>query len=372
MKRRRVMLVAGARPNFMKIAPVHRALAARSSIETVLVHTGQHYDEAMSRLFFDQLGIPEPEINLEVGSASHALQTAEIMRRFEPVVLDRRPDLVVVVGDVNSTAACALVAKKIPGVGLAHVEAGLRSFDRSMPEEINRLVTDALSDLLFTSEPSGARNLRREGVDPRHVHFVGNVMIDTLEAHLPRARQTGAVEAFGLAAGGYVLVTMHRPANVDDAAVFDPLMDALARLAADRPVVFPVHPRTRPALDRWRGARQELPAGLRLVDPLGYLEFLDLMAHAQLVLTDSGGVQEETTALGVPCLTLRPNTERPVTVDEGTNELVGQDADRLLRRARAILAGEVPRGRRPALWDGRAAERIADVIEGWDGTPRER
>ena len=372
MNRRHVMLIAGARPNFMKIAPIHRALGGRPSIETTLVHTGQHYDAAMSHLFFEQLGIPEPDVNLEVGSGSHAVQTAEIMRRFEPVVLDRRPDLVVVVGDVNSTAACAMVAKKIPGVGLAHVEAGLRSFDRTMPEEINRLVTDALSDLLFTSEPSGARNLAREGIDARCVHAVGNVMIDTLLAHLPRAQQSGALAAHGVEAGRYLLVTLHRPSNVDDDGVFFPVMDALARLADRRPVIFPVHPRTRPALERWREARASVPDALQMVEPLGYLEFLDLMSRAQLVLTDSGGVQEETTALGVPCLTLRPNTERPVTVDEGTNALVGQDAGLMLARAEEILAGSTPGGQRPELWDGRAAERIADVLEAWDGTLRQR
>lgn len=367
---RKILLVAGARPNFMKIAPVHRALVARPGIDVALCHTGQHYDETMSQLFFDQLGIPAPEINLEVGSGSHAQQTAEIMRRFEPLLQERRPDLVVVVGDVNSTAACSMVAKKIDGVGLAHVEAGLRSFDRTMPEEINRLVTDALSDLLFVSEQSGVDNLVREGAPPERVHFVGNVMIDTLLQHRERAKKTGAIAARGLGAGGYALVTLHRPSNVDDPAQFEPLMDALAALAADLPVVFPVHPRTRGALDAWAARRGGAPAGLLLEPPIGYLEFLNLMAEAKLVLTDSGGIQEETTVLGVPCLTLRENTERPVTLDVGTNILVGRDPQKMLSAAREILRGRVKQGRLPEKWDGRAAERIADVIVGWDGALR--
>lgn len=368
---RRVMLVAGARPNFMKIAPVHRALMARSDLEVSLVHTGQHYDAAMSQLFFEQLGIPAPDINLEVGSASHAVQTAQILERFERVVLERRPDLVVVVGDVNSTAACGMVAKKIPGVGLAHVEAGLRSFDRSMPEEINRLVTDALSDLLFTSESSGNRNLDAEGAPPERVHFVGNVMIDTLRRHLEAAREAGALQAQGVPPGGYGLLTLHRPANVDDPATFDPLFEAITDVAAELPVVFPVHPRTRPALERWIRERGEAALGqLRPVPPLGYLEFLHLMAEARMLLTDSGGIQEESTVLGIPCLTLRENTERPATVDEGTNTLVGRDPDKLRTEAARILAGEGKLGRTPEGWDGRAAERIAEAIGGWDGTMR--
>ncbi len=360
------MLIAGARPNFMKIAAVHRALAARGAFDVSLVHTGQHYDAAMSRLFFDELGIPEPDINLEVGSASHAVQTAEIMKRFEPVVLERRPDLVVVVGDVNSTAACAMVAKKIHGVGLAHVEAGLRSFDRTMPEEINRLVTDALSDLLFTSEPSGDRNLLAEGIPGERIVYVGNVMIDTLKAHLSRAAETRAIERLGLTAGNYALMTLHRPSNVDDLPVFRALMDAVADVAERLPVVFPVHPRTRETLEAWGAARGGLPPGLVALAPLGYLDFLQLMTGARLLLTDSGGVQEETTALGIPCLTLRRNTERPVTVEVGTNLLVGQDPERLRQAAMEILEGRNRRGALPPGWDGRAAERIADTLERWD------
>jgi UDP-N-acetylglucosamine 2-epimerase (non-hydrolysing) len=368
---RKVMLIAGARPNFMKIAPVHRALASRGDVEVSLVHTGQHYDAAMSQLFFEQLGIPTPDMNLEVGSASHAVQTAQILERFEAVVLEQRPDLVVVVGDVNSTAACGMVAKKIPGIGLAHVEAGLRSFDRSMPEEINRLVTDALSDLLFTSEKSGDRNLAAEGVPRERILFVGNVMIDTLRRHLDRARETRALEAQGVEPAGYGLLTLHRPSNVDDPAVFDPLFQAIADTAAELPIVFPVHPRTRPALERW--TRQHGEAALRQlrpVPPMGYLEFLHLMSEARILLTDSGGIQEESTVLEVPCLTLRENTERPATVDEGTNLLIGRDPDRLRQEAAKILRGEGKRGRIPEGWDGRAAERITEAILGWDGSLR--
>jgi len=367
--KRKIMLVAGARPNFMKIAPVHGALAAAGH-DVVLVHTGQHYDAEMSRLFFDELGIPEPDINLEVGSASHAVQTAEIMKRFEPVLLQHRPDMVMVVGDVNSTAGCSLVTKKLDGVALAHVEAGLRSFDRTMPEEINRVVTDALSDLLFTTERSGDENLIAEGIPRERVRFVGNVMIDTLLSHLERARGLDAPSRHGLAPGGYALVTLHRPSNVDDAQVLATIMDAIAELAERLPVLFPVHPRTRVSLERWEGERGGAPEGLRFAPPLGYLEFVHLMSEARLMLTDSGGIQEETTVLGVPCLTLRENTERPVTIEQGTNVLVGRDPMKIRSEAEAILKGRRTAARVPEGWDGRAAERIADEIASWDFTPR--
>lgn len=367
---RKIMLIAGARPNFMKIAPIHAQLSADDAFEVTLVHTGQHYDEKMSELFFKQLGIPEPDVNLEVGSSSHATQLADIMKRFEPLVLDERPDLVVVVGDVNSTAACAMVAKKIHGVAVAHVEAGLRSFDRRMPEEINRLVTDALSDLLFTSERSGDRHLKAEGIPDSCIHFVGNVMIDTLRTQLNRARETGTVDEFGLVRGGYALVTLHRPSNVDARETFDPLMNAIGEISGEIPVVFPVHPRTRRVLNSWTEERGGLPAGLRLTEPLGYLQFLDLMSGARLVMTDSGGIQEETTVLGVPCLTLRENTERPVTVDVGTNLLLGTDAERLRVEARRVLAGEGKQGSIPEGWDGRASERIAAALRNWRGEVR--
>ena len=354
-----VLNVVGARPNFMKIAPVVEAMR-EAGLPQYLVHTGQHYDEKMSRLFFEELGIPAPDINLEVGSGSQAVQTAEILRRFEPVVLETRPDMVVVVGDVNSTMACTLVAVKL-GIPVAHIEAGLLSFDRSMPEEINRLVTDSLSDLLFVSEPSGLDNLRSEGVPNEKVHFVGNVMIDTLLRHRESARKSGVRERLGVDSGRrYALVTLHRPSNVDDLPRLTGLLRALDELARELPVVFPIHPRTRKnAMDA--GFEPEL-GRLVTTDPLGYLEFLNLMSNAQVVITDSGGVQEETTVLGVPCLTVRENTERPATIACGTNRLVGTDPDVMLRAAREALHGPRPESKLPALWDGNAARRIVDVL----------
>lgn len=358
----RVINICGARPNFMKVAPLMRAYRRHPAIEPLLVHTGQHYDRNMSELFFKQLGIPEPDINLGVGSASHAVQTAEIMTRFEQTVLQRKPDWVVVVGDVNSTIACALVATKL-GVRVAHVEAGLRSFDRSMPEEINRVLTDAISDLLFVTEPSGVENLRREGVPGERVHLVGNVMIDTLLANRERAAASTILQDLGLRRRGYDLVTLHRPSNVDDRAALGPILDALLEVAGDRDVVFPIHPRTRKNLAAFgfeeRIGRQ---SRIRLIEPQGYLDFLKLMSDAHAVLTDSGGVQEETTILGVPCLTLRHNTERPITLTEGTNRLVAPTKQGILDALAAVdgTAGAAPR--MPTLWDGRAAERIRDVL----------
>jgi UDP-N-acetylglucosamine 2-epimerase (non-hydrolysing) len=346
----------------MKIAPLVGAFSRRPDVfESLLVHTGQHYDEKLSQVFFDELGIPRPDINLNIGSGSHAQQTAAVMAAFEPVLLERKVDLVLVVGDVNSTIACALVASKL-GVPIAHVEAGLRSYDRQMPEEINRVLTDQISDLLFTTEEAAADNLRREGVDASKIHFVGNVMIDTLLAHRDRARATAAHGALGLAPAGYGLLTLHRPSNVDDAAAFDRLMRGIDLIARDVPIVFPVHPRTRPAVTRSATAAAMVDAGrLRLVDPLGYLDFIGLMERARIVLTDSGGVQEETTILGVPCLTLRENTERPVTITHGTNQLVGTDTSRIAEAwARVKTSAAAPPG--PPLWDGQAAERIADVL----------
>lgn len=369
MSIRSVILVAGARPNFVKIAPVHRALTGRG-LATRIVHTGQHYDRNMSGLFFSELGIPSPDANLGAGGGSHAEQTAEIMRRFEGVLLSGKPDLVLVVGDVNSTAACALAAKKIPGVLLGHVEAGLRSFDRTMPEEINRIVADALSDVLFTSERSGDRNLLAEGVPGERIIFVGNVMIDTLLAHRERARATKSVESRGLEVRRYAVLTLHRPSNVDDPAVFEPLMDAVATISASLPVVFPVHPRAKRALDRWPGFAAARRDGLRCEGPVGYLEFLDLMSRAAFVATDSGGIQEETTVLGVPCLTIRENTERPATVEEGTNTLIGVSPARLLEEARRAAHAERRASHTPEGWDGRAAERIAAVVADWKLPPR--
>jgi UDP-N-acetylglucosamine 2-epimerase (non-hydrolysing) len=358
----RIINVVGARPNLMKIAPLMDAYAAAPEIEPLLVHTGQHYDANMSELFFRQLGIPEPDLNLGVGSASHAVQTAEIMRAFEPIVLEHRPDAVLVVGDVNSTIACGLVAVKL-GVRLVHVEAGLRSFDREMPEEINRVLTDSISDLLFCTEQSGVDNLRREGVAESKIHLVGNVMIDTLLRHRERAEQSRALETLGLAGKSYAVLTLHRPSNVDDPVVLAKLLDVLEVVLADGPLVFPVHPRTRQKLAQFGlAARVAAQPDLRLVDPLGYLDFLKLMAHARVVLTDSGGIQEETTILGVPCLTLRENTERPVTVELGTNRLVGQQPDRILAAYREVMATRGATPRIPPLWDGRAAGRIVRVL----------
>jgi len=347
----------------MKIAPLMRAYANHPEIKPVLVHTGQHYDQNMSDLFFRQLRIPEPDMNLGVGSGSHAVQTAEIMKRFEPVLLEHQPDWVVVVGDVNSTIACGLVATKL-GVKLAHVEAGLRSFDRTMPEEINRLLTDAISDLLFVTEPSGLENLRNEGVPEQKIHFVGNVMIDTLRANLEHARQSPILEKLGLAAGQYNVVTLHRPSNVDDARTFGRIADALEAIQQDLPTVFPMHPRTRNNLPRL-GLAERFAAmrNLHIIDPLGYLDFLRLMADAAVVLTDSGGIQEETTILGVWCLTIRENTERPVTITNGTNMLVGTNTDRIISAYRARRAAGPPDGSRvPEKWDGQAAGRIAEIL----------
>jgi UDP-N-acetylglucosamine 2-epimerase (non-hydrolysing) len=359
----RILHVVGARPNFMKVAPILAELRKHPDVEQVLVHTGQHYDEKMSDVFFQDLGMPAPDVHLGVGSGSHAQQTAKVMMAIEPVLLGRRPDVVVVAGDVNSTLAVALVASKL-GIRIAHVEAGLRSRDWSMPEEVNRVLTDRLSDLLFTPSPDGDENLAREGIDPARVHLVGNVMIDSLRAALPRARESRIHAQLGVGRGAYALATLHRPSNVDDPESLAKVLGALAEIAARLPVVFPIHPRTRArmAADARLRDRAASARGLRLVDPLGYLDFLALAADARFVLTDSGGIQEETTALGVPCLTLRENTERPVTVEVGTNTLVGTDPAQIVPAAIAILEGRGKTGRIPDLWDGRAAERIARIL----------
>ena len=364
----KVVCVCGARPNFMKIGPVCDALAQVDSVEMLLVHTGQHYDERMSRLFFEELGIPKPDRNLEVGSGSHAVQTAEVMQRFEPVCLEFQPDWVIVVGDVNSTIACALVAAKLD-IKVAHVEAGLRSFDRSMPEEINRTLTDAISDLLFVTEPSGLENLKREGIADEKVHLVGNVMIDTLLRNAARADKSDILEVLNLQRKNYAVVTLHRPSNVDRPETLSSVLSALETISRDMPVVFPVHPRTRGNLVNMGLVTRvdDLP-NLRLVEPLGYLDFLKAMTEAALVLTDSGGIQEETTILGVPCLTLRENTERPITVTQGTNRLTGSQADAIVSAYREVRA-RPPKGRVPDLWDGRAAQRIAAVLTGHPRTP---
>jgi UDP-N-acetylglucosamine 2-epimerase (non-hydrolysing) len=364
----KIINVAGARPNFMKIAPLMEAFAVKDAIEPMLVHTGQHYDERMSDLFFRQLGIPEPDVNLGVGSGSHAVQTAEIMKAFEPVLLREKPDAVLVVGDVNSTIACGLVAVKL-GVKLVHVEAGLRSFDRTMPEEINRILTDGISDLLFCTEQSGVDNLRREGVADEKVFLVGNVMIDTLLKNREKAGQSTILEELALVPGQYVVLTLHRPANVDDPAVLGRILDALEIVQRDMPIVFPIHPRTRKNLDGSPlGRRVADMKGLRLIDPAGYLDFLKLMSSAKAILTDSGGIQEETTILRIPCITLRPNTERPVTADIGSSRIVGTDTGKIVAAWRDIQSGRWPIPRTPELWDGKAARRIADIlVEKWGG-----
>lgn len=358
----KTICVCGARPNFMKIASLVSAFERTGSIETMLVHTGQHYDERMSRLFFDELGLPEPEVNLNVGSASHAVQTAEVMRRFEAVCVEHAPDWVFVVGDVNSTMAAALVAAKL-GIKLAHVEAGLRSFDRTMPEEINRIVTDSVSDLLFVTEPSGVDNLRREGVARHKVHLVGNVMIDTLLRSRQRAAKSDILTTLDVSHRQYAVVTLHRPHNVDDVHVFHGILTALDRISRDMPVIFPMHPRTRASFCR-AALADCFPTSrdLHMLEPLGYLDFVKLMADAAVVLTDSGGIQEETTILGVPCLTLRPNTERPITVTQGTNRLTGSVPKAILEAYDAVCDQPPIAATMPKLWDGDAAGRIASIL----------
>jgi UDP-N-acetylglucosamine 2-epimerase (non-hydrolysing) len=361
----RVINVVGARPNFMKVAPVVEAMGRRAGeFAPLVVHTGQHYDALMSDAFFKDLGLPEPDVHLGVGSGSHARQTAAVMQLFEPVVLRERPDWVLVVGDVNSTLACALVCSKL-GVRVAHVEAGLRSRDRSMPEEINRLLTDQLADLLLTPSADADRNLLAEGIPAGRIRLVGNVMIDSLLKHLALAAGSRVREELGVGGSDYAVVTLHRPSNVDDPSTLRRILGALARVGERLPVVFPAHPRTLKNLSEF-GLLERLRAGgrVRVVEPLGYLDFLRLYSGARLVLTDSGGIQEETTALGIPCLTLRENTERPVTVELGTNRVVGTDEARIVAEAEAALerarAGERPCA--PPLWDGRAAERILDAL----------
>lgn len=356
----KILHIVGARPNFMKIAPLIAEIRRRpSSLSQMLVHTGQHYDEAMSDAFFRDLDLPAPDLNLEVGSGTHAETTARVMLAFEPVIVRERPDWTLVVGDVNSTLACALVASKL-GFRLAHVEAGLRSFDRRMPEEINRILTDQLSDLLLTPSADADANLLREGIDASRIVRVGNVMIDTLLAHLDRARHSTVLETLGLENSEYVVVTLHRPANVDNAQTLAGILDALGRIAGELPVIFPAHPRTQLRMTEFG---LSAPEGVKIINPLGYLDFLRLWSASKLVLTDSGGLQEETTALGLPCLTLRENTERPVTITEGTNRLTGADPEKIVGEALAALdSASLTKKRIPELWDGRAAERIVDAL----------
>jgi UDP-N-acetylglucosamine 2-epimerase (non-hydrolysing) len=352
----RLALVAGARPNFMKVAPLMKALAQHPEFEPVIIHTGQHYDDNMSGRFFRDLGIPEPRFHLEVGSGSHAQQTAEIMKRIEPVLAESRPDGIVVVGDVNSTMAGALVAKKM-GIDVVHAEAGLRSFDRTMPEEINRMVTDSITDVFLVTEESGRSNLLREGVDPARIHLVGNLMIDSLRANLGLARESDIRKRLDLEGKQYGVITLHRPANVDGAALHG-IIEALGVIAQEVPLYWPVHPRTRVRLED--GVRS-IPCGIHLLDPLGYLDFLCLQANSALVLTDSGGVQEEATVLGIDCLTLRDNTERPITIELGTNRLAGTRRDSIIAAWRETRSNP-KKGQLPPLWDGQAGVRCAAVL----------
>jgi UDP-N-acetylglucosamine 2-epimerase (non-hydrolysing) len=363
----KVINVVGARPNFMKVAPVVEAMRRRAQdFAPLVVHTGQHYDAQMSDAFFRDLGLPEPDVYLGVGSASHAQQTAAVMQSFEPVVLEHKPDWVLVVGDVNSTLACALVCSKL-NVKVAHVEAGLRSRDRTMPEEINRLLTDQISDLLLTPSTDADANLLAEGIPRERIRFVGNVMIDSLLNQLKRAAASRIREDLEIEGRDYATLTLHRPSNVDDPATFSRILDALEQIAERLPVIFPVHPRTRARIGEFSFAeRVARSKNLRLIEPLGYLDFLRLYSGARLVLTDSGGIQEETTALSIPCLTLRENTERPVTVSMGTNTIVGTNTETITRAALAALDGaqhQEQRGRIPPLWDGHTADRILDALQ---------
>lgn len=357
----KIITVAGARPNFIKIAPLNRAFKKRADkFNHLICHTGQHFDKNMSKIFFDELEMPEPDFNLGVGGGTHADQTARIMIEFEKIMNQEKPDLILVPGDVNSTLACSVVASKM-GIPIGHVEAGLRSFDRSMPEEINRIVTDVLSDLLFVSEESGLVNLKNEGVADEKVHFVGNIMIDSLVHFLPSIEQSNILTKHQLTPSEYTLLTFHRPSNVDDKASLTNLVGMLNRLAGQTRLVFPVHPRTRKNLEEY-GLLNELDQDILLLDPMGYMDFLALTQSSRLVITDSGGIQEETTFLGVQCITVRDSTERPVTVTEGTNQLIGIDLNKVEEAAEEVLAGKIKKGKIPKLWDGKTAERIVRIL----------
>ncbi len=367
--KKKILCVVGARPNFMKIAPIMAAMKGHPALQPILVHTGQHYDNAMNHQFFSDLGIPEPDVNLEVGSGTHAEQTADIMKRFEPVIDREHPDAVLVVGDVNSTIACALVASK-KTVPVIHVEAGLRSFDRTMPEEINRILTDQISDLLFTTERPAGENLLREGIRGDRIHFVGNVMIDTLHRNLARAvpakkifEDAGAPERF--LQGPYAALTLHRPSNVDHPDTLKSLLETIHLISKRIPVAFALHPRTRNRIESFGLSCLLENPNLLILPPLGYLQMLGLMKDAKLFLTDSGGVQEETTALGVPCITLRENTERTITVDAGSNTIVGTDRNKIIEAFEDILSSGGKAGKIPECWDGHASERIVDLMARW-------
>lgn len=370
MKRLKILNVVGARPNFMKIAPLYEEMLRYPGIDALIVHTGQHYDKQMSELFFDNLGLPKPHFYLGVGSGGHGEQTGRVMIEFEKVVRAEQPDIVLVVGDVNSTIACSLVAVKL-GIKVVHVEAGLRSYDRDMPEEVNRVLTDQISHYLFTTERAAADNLAKEGIAGDRVIFAGNVMIDSLLHHREKAASSTVLSDLGVEPRGYGLITMHRPSNVDDPEILARLLDMLGELSARLPLLFPMHPRTRNKIEEFGlQAKVEAAADLRLMEPLGYLDFMKCTDNALFVLTDSGGVQEETTVLGVPCITARENTERPVTATVGTNVVVGRDTARIRQEVEKILDGKDKRGETPELWDGHAAERIVRILWEREGEGR--
>lgn len=358
---KKIISVVGARPNFMKVAPIDKAFRKyEGKITHLICHTGQHYDEKMSKVFFDDLELPKPHFYLGIGSGSHAEQTARVMMEFEKVLLNEKPDLVIVVGDVNSTIACSLVAAKLH-IKTAHVEAGLRSFDRDMPEEINRLLTDAIADYLFVTEKSGMEHLKNEGVSDDKVFFTGNVMIDSLVRYLPKAEQSAILEEYCLNKSNYILVTLHRPSNVDSKEYLEKLIHLLNTVSEKRKLLFPIHPRTKNNMQQF-GLEGLLGKNVILTDPIGYIDFLSITKNAELIITDSGGIQEESTYLGVQCITVRNNTERPVTVDVGTNQLIGTDLEKVEKTALEVLSGKIKNGGIPELWDGRAAERITAII----------
>lgn len=360
---KKILNIVGARPNFMKIAPIQRLMQASNKLEAILIHTGQHYDEKMSRSFFEDLELPEPDLYLGVGSGTHAQQTAAVMIELEKAVLELKPDLVLVVGDVNSTLAAAVVASKLH-LPIAHVEAGLRSFDRAMPEEINRIVTDTVAEFLFVTEESGRLNLLNEGIDPQKIYFVGNVMIDSLLYYRPKAEQSTILNELNLDSIPYALLTLHRPSNVDLPETFEQIIDALSKIQQELPIIFPIHPRTQKMIRQFNLEKKIAEMkNFNMIDPLGYLDFLKLMSKSAFVITDSGGIQEETTVLSIPCLTLRENTERPSTVELGTNIIVGMNPDRIIKESFNIINGHGKPGQIPPLWDGKTAERIVSILE---------
>jgi UDP-N-acetylglucosamine 2-epimerase (non-hydrolysing) len=361
--KKKIISVVGARPNFMKVAPISKQITViekEYNIQHLICHTGQHYDENMSKIFFDELELPHPDFYLGVGSGSHAEQTAKVMIEFEKILIKEKPDCVIVVGDVNSTIACSLTAVKL-GIKAAHVEAGLRSYDRSMPEEINRILTDSISDLLFVTEKSGKDNLLKEGVNEDKIFFVGNTMIDSLVYYLPKVNSNKIIDHYGIKMGNMILATFHRPSNVDDKKKLEEIVELLNRLSDFKKVIFPIHPRTKSNLIDFNLDKQ-LSKNIIIVEPLGYIDFISLITNSSLVITDSGGIQEETTYLGVQCITTRKTTERPITVDEGTNTLVGEDFELAFDTAKNILEGKIKKGNIPELWDGKAAERIVGIL----------